>query len=1080
MLRKTLHMILRGLGWLLAVLLVCDLLAEYFGLPEPLARAVCHHLQNYDLNIKAETIRCGLFNGLACDDIALTLDSTPGAVFVKARQARIRPSLKRLCRGRLAPGHFELDGATASLLTRDNTLLEGLQLNHLLLRGLHADTLAGEFDAQLGDFAIDGQLRVQNASAPSANGAAPSPEAVQSIANTLAKILADLHCDRQQAQIQIDLTADALRPDSLQVRGHLDLAHPAFRDYSLQHLGGDIAFADRQLTLNGLVCAINDQDSLTINGKLDCRQETFAAHFAGSVTPLALLRAILRDPEARLPYGLQCDHPLQVKGAIPETDWNTLSSIRTDISVSVPAFSLGQLDFLHGECHIALTPEQVTLDQLAVSLDAMDTYRCTGRATFFLGDQTLAATLHGTLPTSEICRRLGHPLHILGLENINQTGFDFRLERSPLKLEALHASLTLSEAQFALGKYTFPGIECALSLANDQLEITRFHLPWQHDWEDFLHLRAACRFSSLLAGQSTPIAFTGQLYGPDEPDAEPLLAASATLALEPASQKLSIADGHAHVFPDRLDRLLRRHLDLDQKLLGLFSCNSHPLTADFTLPECHLDKPADWQLTGRLTGRDTWFDEMHVHEASCDFTIDRRGARFMDIRATFNDNEDLEMDVDVAVSPLIVTMTNARVHGRPEVISNFIFSAKGKRIFNSIWRDVVWMPDGPPVITANPLVFAHGDLSDQWTLKAQLGVEADNCSYSGLAFDQFATTITLDLPGKMTVGPARFQRGAEDAQALFSLTFGGTPRCHFRAEDPAGVINLLELCRTLAPTYPDELKPLELAGRTAWQASGFFELDDSPRLKLDIQLETPTVTFGKWQVNDATLDLNLTEDTLHWDLHRGEFKNGRMMTSGNYNFSQRSGETLAILHDIPVEQLALNLSKDGDIPNKALATGAIDLNAHVRLFHNWAGQPLNLEGSGHLELKEGNLWRIPVFYQLGRLVSLPSIAFWRKDDNVQSLGTISELSADFDFQGDRVVFRQMTTNGTIISLEGTGEYSWQDNHIQFLVRGDAMKHIGLLNFLLKPLTWSFDAELSGIPPDVKWKLRTPLRKIFVN
>jgi hypothetical protein len=48
------------------------------------------------------------------------------------------------------------------------------------------------------------------------------------------------------------------------------------------------------------------------------------------------------------------------------------------------------------------------------------------------------------------------------------------------------------------------------------------------------------------------------------------------------------------------------------------------------------------------------------------------------------------------------------------------------------------------------------------------------------------------------------------------------------------------------------------------------------------------------------------------------------------------------------------------------------------------------------------------------------------------------------------------------------------------VAGEVLRNIGILSFALKPLSWAFQAELSGTREKSEWKVHTALRKIFFS
>ncbi|HQL08949.1 MAG TPA: hypothetical protein PLE35_05060, partial [Lentisphaeria bacterium] len=103
---------------------------------------------------------------------------------------------------------------------------------------------------------------------------------------------------------------------------------------------------------------------------------------------------------------------------------------------------------------------------------------------------------------------------------------------------------------------------------------------------------------------------------------------------------------------------------------------------------------------------------------------------------------------------------------------------------------------------------------------------------------------------------------------------------------------------------------------------------------------------------------------------------------------------------------------------------------------------------------------------------------WLTQRRLAGLGRISSLDADLEFLGQRLVVPTLSTNGTIIALNGSGEYNWDTDKMYFQVSGEALKEVSILSMVLKPLTWAFHAELTGTRAKNEWTLRTALRKIF--
>ena len=153
------------------------------------------------------------------------------------------------------------------------------------------------------------------------------------------------------------------------------------------------------------------------------------------------------------------------------------------------------------------------------------------------------------------------------------------------------------------------------------------------------------------------------------------------------------------------------------------------------------------------------------------------------------------------------------------------------------------------------------------------------------------------------------------------------------------------------------------------------------------------------------------------------------------------------------------------------------MDGHFFLLHGWAGKPLHVEGSGKLNLYDMDLWRVPTLTTLGKIIAGGTFNFFSKD-KIASLGKISTLDTNFECHGNSIVFRDIRTDGSFIALNGNGEYRLDTNQMYFEVSGKLLKSVSIISWLLRPISWAFNAELTGTPQDLEWRLRSALRKLF--
>ncbi|MBR4369715.1 MAG: hypothetical protein IKS92_01610, partial [Victivallales bacterium] len=140
----------------------------------------------------------------------------------------------------------------------------------------------------------------------------------------------------------------------------------------------------------------------------------------------------------------------------------------------------------------------------------------------------------------------------------------------------------------------------------------------------------------------------------------------------------------------------------------------------------------------------------------------------------------------------------------------------------------------------------------------------------------------------------------------------------------------------------------------------------------------------------------------------------------------------------------------------------------------WAGRPLHMEGGGHVAIRQGDLWNVPLLAQL--IEVLPG-----GNSSRSTLGRISQLDADVEFLGNRLAINDVYTDGTIMSLRAKGEYYFEDQRLKIAVNGVPLQEVGILSLALRPLTWAFQAERDGTLDkwdDSKWRLKSGLLQLL--
>ena len=211
-----------------------------------------------------------------------------------------------------------------------------------------------------------------------------------------------------------------------------------------------------------------------------------------------------------------------------------------------------------------------------------------------------------------------------------------------------------------------------------------------------------------------------------------------------------------------------------------------------------------------------------------------------------------------------------------------------------------------------------------------------------------------------------------------------------------------------------------------------------------------------------------------------------------YNHSNGTGQCLLNIDDLPLQELiratASSFHEHGapEKPSEELPAekndsldiqpGLLDADAKLAFYLNWANRPIHIEGNGQISIHKADLWHVPLLTSLGNIISVGTFNFFSRN-KIARLGTISRLKATVECQGNRIFIPEFKTDGTVVALAGSGEYDLQNNQMDFLVSGQFLKNLSIINWILRPLSWAFKAELVGKPNDYERHLRSGWRKL---
>jgi len=497
------------------------------------------------------------------------------------------------------------------------------------------------------------------------------------------------------------------------------------------------------------------------------------------------------------------------------------------------------------------------------------------------------------------------------------------------------------------------------------------------------------------------------------------------------------------------------------------------LPAQVTLTAGRDDARQPWRLRAQVAGREARYSDLALRAAQGTIDLTSRRLAFTDIVATTADGDDLSLDLTIDFKPLAVTIRNARIVGRPELVATFIDHREAKRFYRRVWQDVRWQDAQAATVDLHRLAYRQTPGGRDWTLTLAADLQAEALSYRDQVLTGLRATVELELPEKVVVRRARIATANAALEGEVTVFTDSNPRCTFALRQAAGGQDPAVILDLIHPDWGRLLGPLAFSPDSSVDCQGSFYLGREPRLQLSGSVQAPWMTVRGLRLEEAAADWRLSQSALHWDLTAARLFGGTIATTGLYDLETGFGKAAFRGDGMALKDLSTHLGSQG---STATSEGLAQAHCNLEILRGWAGRDLQVYGDGVLSITEADLWRVPLFDPLARLLDV-SFLSRLTGGRASGLGRITRLDADLAFTGDRVAVRSLTTDGTILSLRGAGEYCWETDRIALAVSGQALDNAGLVGWIFRPLSWAFfNAELSGTSKDHRWRLSTALNR----
>ncbi|NOY74471.1 MAG: hypothetical protein GXP32_01605 [Kiritimatiellaeota bacterium] len=242
------------------------------------------------------------------------------------------------------------------------------------------------------------------------------------------------------------------------------------------------------------------------------------------------------------------------------------------------------------------------------------------------------------------------------------------------------------------------------------------------------------------------------------------------------------------------------------------------------------------------------------------------------------------------------------------------------------------------------------------------------------------------------------------------------------ATDFEGVIAAQDVLNCISPDWSSDI--VDLSGLANVKASGVIDFLNMRKTRFDVDVKSSSCVWNKVPITDLEYELRVKNMDMEIKNVKGKVYGGNLTLDYATSFKTGKGRVKLKLVNAAFPPLAEKIS--WKLPR---GEGVISLTTDAKLENDENGRML-VFGKGRAEVRDANLWEVPVLRSFGKAASKWTDGKW---------GMISALTADFKFEGDHISTENIQTNGKIIALKSKGEYYWRSGNYDFIVNAEVFK-----------------------------------------
>lgn len=355
-------------------------------------------------------------------------------------------------------------------------------------------------------------------------------------------------------------------------------------------------------------------------------------------------------------------------------------------------------------------------------------------------------------------------------------------------------------------------------------------------------------------------------------------------------------------------------------------------------------------------------------------------------------------------------------------------------------------------------------------LNLSLLTRAEQAVWRGTLFHQVRAKASMDRRG-LRVTDVVATRGQHLLQGSFEFP-PDLGQCAYTMESSFPLPDLLPL---LGQTAVDVIRPFRFLGTTRFSSSGTVDLSGNHKHDLSGRAQLESVVFrwirfmelnSSFVVKGESLDLPDVEGTLVEGTLTGDVRLRDMFSP------EASFETSMIVRDVDLFELITKATDQATTPY----TGTLDLDLSLQGALHDSRERRRAEtysGEGEVEIRDGELFRIPLLLGLSNILSKITKGF--------GYASQGDFQATFEVVEGRVSSRDVFLGGSLMSIAGEAAYDLDTRKLDGNVKVQLLKD-GVMSDALKVLLWPIrkliEVSLTGTIDAPDWRPRNLPKELF--